>query len=124
MLESFGERYGMRSGEIVADFGYGNEENYACMEDNGIDVYVKYNMFYVEMERRYANKVPLVQNMCSNASENYYVYPMGLPMKRCATKRPASDFGYRSGVTMYRAVNSKRCPLRGMCTVRVLTAGP
>ena len=51
-LDSFRERYGTQSNEVVADSGYGNEANYAYMESNGIEAYVKYNMFHAETKRR------------------------------------------------------------------------
>ena len=114
-LESFRERYGMQSGEVVADSGYGNEANYAYMADNGIDAYVKYNMFHAETRRRYADNAFLVRNMYYNASGDYYVCPMGQHMERCGTQHPVSELGYRSEVAVYRAVNCKDCPLRGMC---------
>ena len=84
------------------------------MESNGIDAYVKYNMFHAETKCRYADNSFLVQNMHYNASEDYYVCPMGQHMERCGTWHPVSDLGYRSEVAVYRAVNCKGCPLRGM----------
>ena len=35
-LDSFKDRYGRQSEEIVADSGYGNEENYEYMWKNGM----------------------------------------------------------------------------------------
>lgn len=114
-LDSFRERYGTQSDEVVADSGYGNEANYAYMESNGIDAYVKYNMFHAETKRRYANNGFLVQNMYYNAGEDYYVCPMGQHMERCGTQHPVSDLGNRSDVAVYSAANCKGCPLRGLC---------
>ena len=52
-LESFKARYGLQSHEIVADSGYGSQENYEYMFSNGMTPYVKYNMFHIEQRRRY-----------------------------------------------------------------------
>lgn len=114
-LDTFRERYGTQSEEVVADSGYGSEENYAYMADSGMDAYVKYPMFHAETKRRYAANVFLVQNMYYNAEEDYYVCPMGQHMERCGTRHPVSDLGHRSEVAVYRAVNCKGCPFRGMC---------
>ncbi len=114
-LDSFRERYGRQSDEVVADSGYGSEENYAYMEGNGIDAYVKYNMFHAEARRRYAKNAFLVRNMYYNSGEDYYVSPMGQHLERHGTQRSVSDLGYRSEVAVYRAANCKGCPLRGMC---------
>lgn len=114
-LDSFRERYGRQSDEVVADSGYGNEANYAYMKSSGIDAYVKYNMFHAETKRRYAGNGFLVQNMYYNPCEDYYVCPMGQHMERCGTRHSVSDLGYRSEVAVYKAANCKGCPLRGMC---------
>ncbi len=75
-LNSFKEKYGKQSEEVVADSGYGNEQNYAYMEGEGIDAYVKYNMFHAEAKRRYRNDAFPVQNMYYNAERDFYVCPM------------------------------------------------
>ena len=114
-LKSFRERYGRQSEEIVADSGYGNEQNYAYMAGEGIDAYVKCTMFHAEMKRKYRDNAFLVQNMYYHEEQDYYVCPMGQHQERAGTRSTVSDLGYRSSVAVYRAVNCKGCPLRGMC---------
>ena len=50
----FAARYGHLASTEVADSGYGSEENYRFMEENGIEAYVKYNMFHKEQRMHYA----------------------------------------------------------------------
>ena len=114
-LNSFKEKYGKQSEEVVADSGYGNEENYAYMEGNGIDAYVKYNMFHAEMKRKYIKDAFLVQNMYYNEERDFYVCPMGQHLERCGTRTSVSELGYRSVLSVYRAANCTGCPLRGKC---------
>ena len=114
-LKSFRERYGRQSEEIVADSGYGNEQNYAYMDGEGIDAYVKYTMFHAEMKRKYRDNAFLVQNMYYNEEKDFYVCPMGQRLERAGTWSTVSDLGYRSSVAVYRAKNCAGCPLRGMC---------
>ena len=45
--------YGFYSREIVADSGYGSEQNYEFLFANGMTPYVKYNMFHKEMKRKF-----------------------------------------------------------------------
>ena len=47
-LQSFLNRYGRPAHTVVADSGYGSEENYRFMEENGMEAYVKYNRFHME----------------------------------------------------------------------------
>ena len=49
-LTSFQRRYGRMASTAVADSGYGSEENYRFMEENGIQAYVKYNYFHMEQK--------------------------------------------------------------------------
>ncbi|WP_335967381.1 transposase, partial [Galbibacter sp. PAP.153] len=45
-LTGFEQHYNKQSKEVVADAGYGSEENYELMQDKGITAYVKYNYFH------------------------------------------------------------------------------
>ena len=101
--------------EVVADSGYGNEQNYAYMEGEGMEAYVKYPMFHAEMKRKYVKNAFLPQNMYYNAERDFYVCPMGQHLERCGTRTSVSDLGYRSVLSVYRAVNCTGCPLRGEC---------
>jgi hypothetical protein len=47
-LQSFSSRYDRLAGTVVADSGYGSEENYRFMSENGMAAYVKYNYFHME----------------------------------------------------------------------------
>ncbi len=41
---------------LIADAGYGSEENYAYLKDRNITAYVKYNLFHYEQKKRYLKK--------------------------------------------------------------------
>lgn len=47
------ERYGRFPKQTSADSGYGSEENYRFMDDNGIEAFVKYDWFHKEQRPRY-----------------------------------------------------------------------
>ena len=49
-LESFRQRYGRQISTVSADSGYGCEMNYGYMVSNQIALFVRYNMFHVEMK--------------------------------------------------------------------------
>ena len=114
-LESFKVRYGMQSKEIVADSGYGCEQNYEYMFGEKITPYVKYNMFHAEMKRARRNNPFLVENMFYNAEKDFYVCPMGQHLEFAYKKEDTSDLGYISTKSVYISRNCSRCPLRGMC---------
>lgn len=114
-LESFKNRYGMQSEEIVADSGYGSEENYEYMFSNGMIPYVKYNMFHVEQRRGYRNNPFRVSNLFYNPHDDFYVCPMGQKMKFVRQERRYTASGYQQTVSVYRASRCEGCPLRGQC---------
>ena len=114
-LESFKARYGRQSKEIVADSGYGSEQNYEYMFGEGITPYVKYNMFHAEMKRTRRENPFLVENMFYNAEKDFYVCPMGQHLEFAYKKEDTSDLGYISTKSVYISRNCLRCPLRGMC---------
>ena len=114
-LESFKTRYGMQSEEIVADSGYGSEENYEYMFRNGMTPYVKYNMFHVEQRRGYRDNPFRVSNLFYNPDDDFYVCPMGQKMKFIRQERRYTASGYQQTVSVYRASRCQGCPLRGQC---------
>ena len=114
-LESFKARYGMHSEEIIADSGYGSEENYEYMFSNGMTPYVKYNMFHVEQRRSYRNNPFRVSNLFYNPDDDFYVCPMGQKLKFIRQEKRYTASGYQQTVSVYRAGRCEGCPLRGQC---------
>lgn len=114
-LESFEKRYGRQSNVVVADSGYGSEQNYEYLFGYNILPYVKYNMFHQEQKRRYKKNAFLVQNLFYNRQGNYYVCPMGQHLSFIREEKRKSDAGYISQVSIYRAAKCVGCPVRGLC---------
>ncbi len=114
-LTSFEESYNKHSKEIVADAGYGSEENYELLEKKNVEAYVKYNYFHKEQKRKMKNNPFLVQNLFYNAEQDFYVCPMGQRMENVGQGKRISSNGYESQVTYYQAKRCFACPLRGRC---------
>lgn len=114
-LESFRRCYGNQSTEIVADAGYGSEQNYQYMFEHDIVPYVKYNYFHKEQKRSIRNNAYLPQNLYYNQLLDYLICPIGQRMPRIYDRRCVSDMGYVSFSSVYRAQRCDGCPLRGRC---------
>ncbi|RHE81126.1 transposase, partial [Bacteroides intestinalis] len=84
-FHSFQHRYNRLPGIGVADSGYGSEENYRFMQENGIEAFVKYNYFHKEQRPRYTPNPFHAESLHYNAGEDYYVCPMGQHMNRIGT---------------------------------------
>jgi transposase len=114
-LEGFEAAYQKQSAEVVADAGYGSEQNYEMLDKKGITGYVKYNYFHQEQKKKVRNNPFLVQNLFYNAEQDFFVCPMGQKMDKVGTGKRTSDNGYVSQVTYYQAQRCEDCPLRGLC---------
>ncbi len=114
-LTSFQRRYGRMASTVVADSGYGSEENYRFMEENGIQAYVKYNYFHMEQKRAFKLDPRRVENLHYNAEGDYFVCPMGQHMRRVGTRHDRTESGYIIEQAVYRAQRCQGCPLRTKC---------
>ena len=117
-LASFHRRYGRFPYEGVADSGYGSEENYRFMEENGIQAYVKYNYFHMEQKRAFRDNPFRIENLYYNADGDYFVCPMGQHMRRVGTRHDKTESGYVTELAVYRARRCQGCPLRARCHSR------
>jgi transposase/signal peptidase I len=115
-LNDFENRYNILPGKVVADSGYGSEENYEFMQVNDIEPFVKFNYFHKEQKRAFKKNSFLSQNLYYNVDEDYYVCPMGQHMEKVGKKKSKTASGYTSTATIYEAKNCKGCPLKSLCT--------
>ncbi len=114
-LEQFELHYGKQSSKVVADSGYGSEQNYQQLENKGIEAFVKYNYFHKEQKRNYRKDPFLVANLYYNRENDFYVCPMGQHMDKHYTSNRKTELGFDYQVSIYQAQNCNGCPLRGMC---------
>jgi len=97
-----------------ADAGYGSEQNYEYLEEQGIEAYVKYPGYYKEQKGKFKN--PFVQQTLHyNEDEDYFVCPMGQHMHQVRQTKEKTKTGYIRTISVYQAQNCKGCPLRGQC---------
>ena len=114
-LDGFEKTYEKQSKEVVADAGYGSEENYEILKNKEITPYVKYNYFHKEQKRTMKNNPFLAQNLFYNAEKDFFVCPMGQRMENIGTGKRISSNGYESQVVYYQSKRCEGCPLRGLC---------
>ncbi|MCH3993504.1 MAG: IS1182 family transposase [Prevotella sp.] len=112
---SFMKRYRRFPLREVADSGYGSEENYRFMEENGMEAFVKYNRFHIEQRPRYVQDPFRQDSFYYNKEEDYYVCPMGQHLRRIGTRRGRTASGYATQSARYRAQRCEGCPLRCRC---------
>jgi len=114
-FQGWEERYSAYPKTIVADSGFGSEENYRFMEDNEIEAFVKYNYFHTEQKKKFCENAFIAQNLFYNATDDYFVCPMGQHLENKGTTIKKNEHGYKSEITVYQAQNCKGCQLRCLC---------
>ena len=114
-LQSFSSRYDRLAHTVVADSGYGSEENYRFMSENGMEAYVKYNYFHMEQRPRFKPDPFKAENFYYNEEQDFCICPMGQKMQRIGTRHVKTASGYVSENARYRAVRCEGCPLRCRC---------
>lgn len=114
-LEGFKQKYDKQSKQVVADAGYGSEENYELLEKQKIEAFVKFNYFHKEQKRAFKQDPFGIQNLFYNSEKDFYVCTMGQRMEKIGHTTRNSSNGYVSNISIYQAKNCQGCPLRAMC---------
>ncbi len=116
-LEEFKANYGTTPDTLTADAGYGSEENYVHLEEEGIEAYVKYNYFHKEqMDEKKGKSNPFAaDNLHYNEETDTYYCPMGQALEPIGNTTNVTKTGYRQQLRLYQAKNCKGCPLRSNC---------
>jgi transposase len=114
-LEQFKEVHTKQSSTIVADAGYGSEQNYEYAENESIEAFVKYNYFHKEQTRAFKKDAFFPSNLFYNSDLDYIICPMGQQMKCVGIGNRKSELGYEYQVSIYQAQNCNGCPLCSQC---------
>lgn len=121
-LEGLKAQLGGRLPEkIVADAGYGSEENYTYLEDNHLENYVKYASFHRQQQKH--RKPELIQakrfrseNFPYDADADEFICPADQHLTYRYTGHETSDNGYPIETRHYEASACNNCPLKPQCT--------
>jgi transposase len=114
-LQEFTDTLGVIPEAIIADAGYGSEENYQYLKDKGIDAYIKYNTFEKEKTQKWQQDLSRIENLYYNPEQDCYYCPMGQKMNLVDSEVIISDNGYEQFKKFYQAQNCNGCPMRGPC---------
>lgn len=108
--------FGKAPAVLVADAGYGSEENYMLLEQTGTTAFVKYGMFDKEQNDNHNKKRPFAADkLFYNQEEDHYICPMGQQMNCIGTSTKRTSTGFEQTVKKYQAKNCAGCPLNGVC---------
>jgi transposase len=113
-LDSFHSLYQNYPQVLVADAGYGSEENYKLLNNRKIEGYVKHNQF--DRNQRTKNADPFKgDSLVYDKKQDIVLCPSGKPMTPMGETTRITANGFKQKITKYQAVQCKRCPLRKEC---------
>ena len=114
-IESLKENLKESPEVLVADAGYGSQENYEYLENNQIEAYVKFNNFHKEQTRKWKENPHRIENLYYNKELDCYYCPMGQTMEFIGNTKNKTKLGYIQDHKRYQAKNCNGCPMRGSC---------
>ena len=100
---------------IIADAGYGSEENYEYLESEKLGNYVKYNTFHKEASKKWKSDITRVQNWTYNQEQDEYTCGYGRILRFKYEDKQKSKNGHISLVRIYESDDCKDCPYRDHC---------
>lgn len=114
-LEQLEKQMGRLPKNVIADAGYGSEENYEFLEENNIVPYVKYGTFHKENSKKWREDPTKTQNFSYDENTDTYYCTMGRPFVFLYEKNSKSENNYKSRVRVYECLNCSGCPHREKC---------
>lgn len=102
---------------VIADAGYGSEENYTYLKKKNITAFVKYNMFHLEQKESYKKKHQYRQeNFEYLPEEDQYICPQGKRLIYKYTDERITDNGFKVTRRIYGGAECRQCAVKSECT--------
>ncbi len=115
-LEQVQRQLGGSFARVVADAGYGSEENYAYLEKAGIEAVVKYPLFSQQQKRSWRKQRFRAENWEYDPRQDEYLCPQGRRLAFQGEQTRITANGYRTTVRRYECESCSDCPLKPQCT--------
>jgi transposase len=115
-LNGVKDKLGRLPKNVIADSGYGSEENYAYLEQEQVGSYVKYNTFGKEQRARYKPNLFAADQLKYDPVKDELICPVDKRLKYQYTFHTKTDNGYRAERRCYEAEDCSGCSLKEQCT--------
>ena len=115
-LEKVKTALGQLPGTVIADAGYGGEENYSYLEDQQIKAVVKYSTYHKEKSKKWKADISKVDNWSYDEASDTWQCPGGQALTFRYESKQQTESGYEILVRHYRSTDCAGCPLKSDCT--------
>ncbi|WP_326830873.1 transposase [Pyramidobacter porci] len=108
-LEHVEEQLGRLPHTVIADSGYGSEENYEYLKQHGCKSCVKYGTYHKEQTKKYQNTPFLADNMPYDPESDSYTCPNGKKLEHVGNCKYTTEASYQARRDIYRCANCGGC---------------
>ncbi len=120
-LDGWRQRLRRLPKNIVADAGYGSEENYAYLEDHHLGNFVKYNTFHREQIKHrkpelIRKKMFRSESLPYDEDKDEFICPADQRLTYRFTRSYKTENGYQSDRRVYECDHCQACDLKPECT--------
>lgn len=115
-LENMKKRFGKLPKEIIADAGYGSEENYAYLERENVEATIKYTLWQKEQSRSWKKNQWNTENWKFDEVCDSYECPAGKQLSYSHNRINKTASGFRQNLRIYTCQDCGTCELRSECT--------
>lgn len=105
---------------VIADAGYGSEENYVYAvgdeKEQRFEFLIPYGSYVQEQTRKYKKDIKNAKNWTYVEDDDYFICPKGMKVtfKKYLNKKNKS--GYEQSFKIYECEDCTDCPLKAQCT--------
>ena len=114
-MEMVKEQFGVFPERVIADSGYGNEENYDFCDSHGIEKSIKFSYFHKEQKRKYKKDKFNKDNWPYDPESDTYFCPQDKEFNVYLEREKATASGYKYKEKLYAGPGCRGCPERRFC---------
>lgn len=115
-LDKVKEANGEIPHQIIADAGYGSEENYLYLQENQHESYIKYNWFDKEQKNKTRKDPFWTGNWPYDEKRDEFRCPQGQLLTYRYTRHGKTMHGYETETRVYECEDCSGCPVKDQCT--------
>jgi len=106
---------GLLPGSVVGDAGYGSEENYSFLEEQGLGNYLKYNTYHREKTKKHCDNRYHKDKFQYDEERDTYLCPEGRELIFNRIGKQITDNGYQQETKIYECIDCGGCPVASQC---------
>lgn len=115
-LEKIKAQLGKLPGTVIADAGYGGEENYDYLEQGEVEAVVKYSTYHRETSKAWQKDISKIDNWSYDRESDTWTCAAEQTLHFRRVSKEKTESGYEIEYRHYRSTSCENCPLKSQCT--------